>query len=610
MREATPQNRGQRADLAVLLLLVIVVYGRLVRYGFLANWDDNWYVIYNESVRGVSWEHLKTAFSTPILGQYAPIQTLSFMFDHTLWGLAGGGFHLTNIVLHTINGVLVYQLFIYWQKDRLYAFAATAVFLFHPLQVESVAWISARKNLLSMSFFLLSWEAYRRYRDSVDGRLYYVFSVMAFAISLLAKPMTIIFPAVLIMYDVCFTKGYRRLHLKDKIPFMCAAAVIAAVTILTQSLEGGGRVAWHGGSPMATFFTMLTVFQRYLGMLFWPSSLSAYYAPTIHRTFDPAVLKAAILLSCVSIASVLLYRKDRRLGFWVLFFFTGFITVSHIVPMLSIMNDRYFYLPLMGAGGVAGAGAVWLREWLGPRHRGLLYGLLALPLLALSIVTFQRTALWRDSLTLWSDAVLKEPASDKAWSILGEVYTNAGKNDLARQAYERGLKLNPLNAETLQGLGDLYTETGEIDKGYTLLKKLLEIRPTYVTGWASLGNNYMKRGNYDEAEQAYLHAHDLQPEAMQLVTLLGDLERVRGRLDRAREYYLKVEAKGGGFQDIAYHLACVEAMAGNTEESLEWLNKALERGFNDYGKLFEDAQLSSVRENPRFTKLIRRYFPQ
>ena len=609
--KSVQNNNRKLIDILILVMLVAVVYGKSVSYDFQSNFDDNWYILYNDAVMGFSWQHLREAFSGFYIGHYAPLQIVSYMLDYSLWGLAPGGYHLTNIALHALNGLLIYRLFWHWQGDRLFALFGAVFFLLHPVQVETVAWISQRKSLLSMFFFLLAWEAYIRYREAEPGRgrLAYGASVAAFAISLLAKSMTIVFPVILVVYDQWFHQGRNRLWLKDKIPFFLAAVVVAGLTIYAQTPEigAGGRAGFHGGSPWATFLTMLPVFCRYLGMLVWPAGLSAEYAPPIHYTIDLVVLGAALVLTCVAVLAVKLYRIDRRSCFWMFFFWLGLLPVSQIVPTIFLMYDHYLYLPMIGVAALCGTAAVWLRNRLEQNNRLLLYLMLVLPLLAFSVVTFQRISVWQNSFTLWSDAVAKEPDSGKAWGHYGEILKISGQIDDARQAYERALKLDPANTQILDGLGDLYTSTGELDKGLEIFKKLLEIKPYYVTGWAGLGTNYLKRGNYAEAEKAYLQAQSLQPEAWQVMVLLGNLAFTQKNAEKARRFYEQAEGKTKGNPEIAYQLACTEAMAGNVDAALIWLEKALQRGYGGYQALGDDVQLSALWQDPRFMYLLQRY---
>ncbi len=595
-----------------LAVLVLVVYGRAMGHDFQNNWDDNWYVLYNDAVSGFSWEHIRSAFTDYFGGYYAPLQIVSYMMDYSVWRLWPGGFVLTNIALHLANGILIYRLLQGWYEKRLVALLASAIFLVHPVQVESVAWISQRKSLLAVLFFLVAWEQYCRYRRASPGmaKRAYAISCIAFVLSLLSKTTTVVLPVILIMYDHCFDDGNRRPRYADKIPFVLIAAFFSVLTIYTQSPEvaEGGRTVYHGGSPLATLYTMLPVFSRYLGMLVWPEGLSAAYAPPVRQSVDTMVVLSALLLSGIALATVRLYKVDRRLVFWVLFFWVGLLPVSQIVPVISLMYDHYLYLPIIGVAAMAGAGAEMMRSLLEKKYHMFLYMMLLLLLSALSIASFQRTAVWKNSLTLWSDAVVKEPLSDLAWQVLGGSFLNAGRIAEARDAYQRGFALNPSNTEILHGLGQIHTSTGELDKGFQLLNRLLKLKPDYVSGWASLGTNYMKRGNYDEAEKAYKRAQELQPEAWQLLALQGSLAQVQRNLEQARAYYLQVESKVKGNVENAYNLACVEAMSGDVDAGFDWLEKALIRGYYDLPKIQNDPQLSSLWPDPRFSSLLRQYF--
>lgn len=605
--------RPHLGPVLLLLTAALAVYGRIISHDFLFNWDDNWYVLWNEAARGFSWEHLRTAFSSYYVGNYAPVQIISYMLDYELWGLGPGGYLVTNVAVHAANTLLVYVLLFRWHKSRLLALVAAALFLLHPVQVESVAWISQRKNLLAMLFFLLSWERYCRYREG-GGRkaqLAYALSLAAFVLSLLAKSVALVFPVILVLYDFCFTEGEQRVRWKDKIPYAIAAVAVALLALYSQQPEfGGGRIGYHGGSPRATFFTMLPVLCRYLGMLVWPAGLSAEYAPPIYRSLELPVVAAAFLLMGVALAGFRLFRVDRRLGFWVLFFWIGLLPVSQIVPLATLMNDRYLYFPMIGVAALAGNGAVLLRERFGEQRLVMVHSLLVLLLLVLAIVSFQRAGVWRNSLTLWSDAVAKVPVASRAWGHLGEAYLDAGDRGAARRAYERGLEADPTQGLVLCGLGSLYTELGELDKGYVLLKRNLELDPSDAIGWAALGDNYLKRRNYPEAEKAYKQALTVQPDAMQVVVMLGDLAVIQGRLDLARDYYGRVEGTWRDNPDIAYHLAGVESLSGRPDEALAWLEEALRRGFRDYAKLSADKNLSALRNEARFNSLLRQFFAE
>ncbi len=605
-------SRSSLLPLFCLLAVTFAVYGRILGHGFLQVWDDNAYVTNNPDAWGISWAHVRSAFSRYYVGNYAPVQILSYMLDYGLWGLRPGGFLLTNIVIHAANGMLLYRLLRRWYVDRCVPLCASALFLLHPVQVESVAWVSQRKNLLAIFFFLLAWEGYCRYREAPAGRgkWAYAASLVAFVLSLLAKSMTVVMPIVLVLFDLCFPGETRRVRFRDKVPYLIAAGIVGAVACISQRPElGGGRTGYHGGTPWATFLTMLPVFCRYLGMLVWPANLSAEYAPTIHRHLDAAVAGAALLLTAIALAGWRLWRLDRRPVFWGALFWIGLLPVAQIVPLVTLMNDRYLYLPMIGAATLAGHGLSYLMNTGRGRYARLVATAAVMLVIVLSVVSFRRAGVWQNSLLLWNDAVSRYPASDRAWGILADAYRLRGDTAAVRSTYERALAYDPENPHALNGLGNLYTEQGEPEKGYAFLQRLLKSHPRHAVGWVSLGDNCLKRGDYPQAESAYKKALEIQPGAVSVYLLLGNLAVVRHRLDEARRYYRTAEGKGTNDPGSAYGLARVAALEDRRDAAFAWLEKALQRGYGAYDELYNNRELSALWGDPRFNYLLMQYFP-
>lgn len=614
--------RSHLTPLLILLAATLSVYAQILGHEFQVNWDDSVYVMTNAGVRGFSWENVKGAFSGSFYGNYAPLHLISYMLDYELWGMWPGGYLLCNLLLHVVNGLLVYRLLFSLHAARLLAMVGAALFLLHPVQVETVAWISQRKNLLAMLFFLLAWEFYRRYRLAAtgEGKTYYLISLVAFVLALLSKSVTVILPVALVLFDNCFPSSTRKARLRDMIPFVIAAAIVAFLALQSQApvdsgwgAEGGGRaIDFHGGSPLATFFTMLPVFCRYLGMLVWPMGLSADYDPTIHTSPDSVVIASALALSVVGLLCCRLLRYDRRLGFWAIFFFLGLAPVSQIVPLITLMNDRYLYFPLLGFSALAGALVLFLRERLGSRCPLVLYVVIALMLMLCSVVSFQRAALWRSPVTLWNDAITVSPGKSLNWERLGEAYhfSHPMQPDEALKAYRKALEIDPNNRFTLYNIGLLYTSLGDYNNAHAVLTRLLDGSPEHVMGLTALGNLYRYTGRYNEAEKAYAHAYVLQPNALEVVVSLGELELIRGRLDSAKRYFMTVEGKRADDPEIAYDLACVEALSGRIDTALVWLEKSLQRGFNDHGRVYNNRELAALWSDPRYAELLNRFASQ
>lgn len=605
-----------RLHLLPLLLLsgiTFAVYARILGHDFVTIWDDNYYVTDNPDSWGFSWLNIKAAFTSFYTGNYAPVQILSYMLDFTVWGLNPAGFLLTNIILHIVNGLLFFMILSRSVQDRVVTLSATALFLLHPLQVETVAWVSQRKSLLAILFMLVAWECYCRWRVSLSGIrwFFYAASIAAFIISLLSKSVTVVFPLVLMLYDTSFSESDKRLRFMNKVPFLVAALLVAAVTFVAQKPEvgSGGRADYHGGSPWVTFLSMLPVFCRYLWMLFWPLNLSADYAAPVHKTPDPAVTAAFLLLLVLLAAGWRLWKTNRPAAFWVLFFWLGLLPVSQIVPLVTMMNDRYLYLPLIGATalfGIVAGNLIRIKEgmFLWPVKIAIV-----LILAAAAILSFNRTAVWQNSITLFRDVIAKYPNSDRGWRFYADAHQNAGKIIEARRIYGQALVVNPENQTAMAGLADLLNSIGKLDEAYPLIERLLGINPKHAAGWLALGDNLQKKKDYEGAEKAYLKVLELQPTTLPIYQKLGDLAALQRSFDVGRAYFDALERKSPGSFTAAYRRACLEARAGNEEQALLWLERAINRGYHDYDAIYDNRELETLWSKPRFTMMLESYFP-
>jgi len=608
-------------SLPVLLLVAatVVVYGQILGHEFISNWDDNRYVLENADIQGFGLDNIKAVFTKFYAGNYAPVQMLSYMVDYLLWGMRAGGYLFTNLLLHAVNGLLIYRLFLQLIGDRLAAWSGAALFLLHPVQVETVAWVSQRKNLLALFFFLLAWEFYIVFREkrSEHNRLFYAASLVSFLLAMLSKSIAVIFPVIMLLFDYCYPVGQKRFSWRDKLPYFFAALVATAVALLSQTPDptewggGGGRAGYHGGSAITTLLSMMPVFCRYLGMIVWPSSLAALYDPRLHPTPDLAVSAAMVLLVVLTYLAVRLFRYDRTAGFWPLFFLVALLPVSQVIPLVTMMNDRYLYFPLIGVAGLAGHGIVALRlKGLGTREL-LLVSLM--PLLLLAMVSFQRAGVWRDAVSLWQDAARKSPGNALVWEALGEAYHHAARpeREAARKAYLNAIRISPGSELSRYNLGALYIEQNDLASADLILQELLQRSPLNVMGWTAFGDLALKRFEYDEAERRYRKALSLQPEAVQVHRKIGNLMVVAGRIDEARECYLQIESLQGRRDALnAYELARVEALTGDTGASIRWLETALQRGYHDFAGIMADEELTPVMADGRFAVLVSKYFPK
>lgn len=611
------KKRG--VDIAISLLLagiIFAVYYSTIGYDFLSTWDDQLYIIENRLIQSFSWANVRKVFEKVYFGNYAPLHLVSYMLDHSLWGLNAAGFHLTNIILHIANGILVYFLSLKFTQSRFPSFIAAFIFLAHPVQVESVAWLSERKNVLAMFFFLVSLICHIRHTERASGKrslLYYAVSLLAFLCALLSKSVVVILPAILILYDFLLLPSDRaRRLLISKIPYAALAIAFAVIAVVSQSPElEGGRTEYHGGSIFTTFLTMLPVFVRYLMLLFWPLKLSALYDPPIKTALDLQVIASFILLAAVLATLYPLYRKNRPLCFWLAFFLIGFVPVSQIVPINTLMQDRYLYFPIVGLSAFVATGFSHLMgKASAPWAKTALIALLCILLTPLPFLSFQRTKVWKSSLTLWNDARKKYPESTRVWTGFGVAYQKIGRQKSAVAAYQKALYYEPDNFVALTNLGIIFNDLGEYETARRYIMRLIGKYPNNPAGFLTLGNGYHLEGKIDLAESAYHQALRIDPDFDLALLALGSIYLDKRDFAKARWYFKRAQDSGGDqvVVEIEYRFACLESMGGNIPLALKHLEKAFQSGYRDLGQLLNDPFLASVRSDRGFQSLVKKYF--
>lgn len=398
-------------------------------------------------INGFTIAHLKVALCNSYLGNYAPLHILSYMLDHELWGLDPGGYHLENVLFHALNGVLFYYVLRRIDISEQKAAFAAWIFLFHPVQVETVAWVSQRKNLLAMFFFLLALLAYQQYCRRDDSKLLnYMLTLVCAIAAMLSKSVAVIFPIIVLWYDYTILENDQRSFSKrmcDNFPFVVVAVVIALATILSQSAEsGGGRRDIFHGSILASFYTMAPILVDYLKDCLYPTNLIAfYYMIDISQTPDIKFLAAVIILALIAALGVMLYHKRRPLLFWLGLFFIALVPVMQIVPIITLKNDRYLYFPMLGFAVLAVEAAYFLRFLMPASCKCVLKVCCVSILLALPLCAYRQTMYWRNDITLWSHAVEVEPANRLGWQLLSMGYTMQGDAANAARSFSHYMEL-------------------------------------------------------------------------------------------------------------------------------------------------------------------------
>jgi tetratricopeptide (TPR) repeat protein len=512
--------RPHLAPLLLLLLVAFALYGKALGHDFLSNWDDRDYVTTNPDIMGFTVANLRHAFTNYYVGNYAPLQIVSYMLDYSLGGLNSGYFIFTNILFHALNAMLYYALLMRISGRRMLALVAALLFLCHPVQVESVVWISQRKTLLAMFFFLISFLQYLNWKER-RLVIYYVISLAAFALALLSKSVVVVMPLLLICYDLCFRERETLwLLVRDKLLYLALA-----VACIILALQSHIRIGGIGADPWIIFLNMVPVFSKYLVLLFAPFQLSIIYNGPIKTAFDMEVVLSLLVISLCLAAWLRTYRHNRSLFFWCSLFVLGLLPVANIIPIVTLMNDRYLYFPMLGFAAFIGHLPIFAA---GNRVIGrvaALRALFAAFLLMLTVITWRQIDVWQDSITLWTDAVTRAKAgswylqdSNFIKSALAEALTRRGfqaeQNGSiteARRYYVKALAYDPSWEMALSSMGRLYFLEGKHLLGRPYLIRLTEVYPHDDKGFVNLGTNYYLTGELKMAVENLTRALKINP---------------------------------------------------------------------------------------------------
>lgn len=588
---------------AVLLVAVFLVYAACFTHEFIPMWDDSLYILNNEDIKGVSLHNLKSAFTTSYGGNYAPLHIISYMFDYSLWGLSPAGFIATNVVLHALNGYLLYLLLSSSTGTSTASLLAAMFFCVHPVQVESVAWISERKNMLSLFFMLLAMICYAKYtcpsRNGKKKLSVYGAALFFFVLALLTKSVVVVLPTLLFGWDyfVLGKRGWKSL-LQDNAPFLLLGIAFAVFTVFSQDQEmGGGRLSFQARPLGMTILTMLPVFWSYLKMVVLPFSLSPWYEPVIRTRLDWKVLVSLLLLAVLFIAArVLAKRGMLKEVYWGAVFFVGLLPVSNIIPIVTMMNDRYLYLPMLGASGlICAIGSKYFEK------RAVVVPFIAL-LLFFSLLSFRQTSIWKNNLTLWNAAFQKNPGSAYVTVRLARSYASAGMKDKAVDLLNQILQNDPENVEALFRLGELTLESGELFQAKRYLDRMYRLSPRYVDGLLALGREAFFRKSLREAERYFEELLVIKPQHVQARIWLSNVYQETGRMAEARTLLSMALVKAGQTDraGIYYNLACLENIEGSIDKALEMLEKAMLHGFSDLETLRTNRGFDLLRDHSRY----------
>jgi tetratricopeptide (TPR) repeat protein len=604
------KKRGAIAACLLLALTTLLLYLPATRNGFV-NLDDNEYIIDNTHVTsGITWAGIVWAFRiTGYASNWHPLTWLSHALDCQLYGLNPAGHHLTSVLLHVVDSVLVLLLFRQMTGSLWRSLYVAALFAWHPLHVESVAWASERKDVLSTFFWLLTTMAYVRYVHETNQALnpppnlepkpsrrpqrwrFYILALVLFALGLMSKPMLVTLPCTLLLLDfwplrrtsarlapeeqpALLSLPWTRLIL-EKIPFFLLAFAASLITYSVQqhagavsSLEEVSLARRAGNAAVA--------YLQYVLKVIWPSHLAALYPYPRHQSIILILIALVFLLVCSGLALLATKRRPYLFTGWFWFLGTLVPTIGLVQVGSQAMADRYMYIPSIGFFALV----VWgLRDFLhactsAGRSMAAAAGIVSL--LAFLVGTSFQIATWHDSEKLYRHAIESTADNYIAYNGLGGALDAENHSDEALTCFYRSVEINPRYPEGQYNLGTALLRQGRLDEAINHLNTVLKENPDYAAARNNLGKAFMMQGNLDQAAVQFSKAIQSDPNYAQACYNLGTILMAQSRpQEAAAQFSRAIELKPDYF-DAYGNLGVALMRLGRTSEGITRFAQAVQ----------------------------------
>ena len=537
---------------AVIVILVAVSYANTLGNGFI--WDDEFLVRDNQYIK--SFSHIKSIFTSYLASSsgnvsnfYRPLQDLSYMIDHFLWGYEPFGFHLTNLLLHAVCAVLVYILLFRILGDPRPAFIGGALFAVHPINTEAVTYVAGRADPLFLLFFLLSFlfflKAIDRVKDGKKEGNILIFSILSYVAAILSKEIGLILPFFLILYQKMFVRE-ADLQLRLRKLYIPYIGVFAAYIFLRKTILDFSAIA--PSNILARFDIyqrLITAFKAlavYLRLLVLPLRLHMERTVEVSQSLmEPAAFGAAILVAVIFFYILKSRRRYNKIFFFSLWFFLGLVPVSNIVPINSFIAEHWLYLPAIGAFAVAGMGLSMLSDIKKDRPILKMASILISVILigSYSYLTIQRNKDWKDEVTFFKSTLKYQPNNSRLHLNFGNTYSEKGMNREAIEEYKKAIELRPNFAIAYGNIGSVYIDMGKYETAKEYIEKALKIEPNYPDALYNLGMLHEDK-DADRAEGYYKRALELRPDYINCHMRLSMLYLNGQRIEDAKRHWKEI----------------------------------------------------------------------
>ncbi|MBN2545033.1 MAG: tetratricopeptide repeat protein [Spirochaetes bacterium] len=603
----------------LLVLTTFIAFFPSLFNGF-TNWDDDLYILNNSRIKQLNLKSIFHIFTSTHYGGYEPLTELFFAIEYHFFKLNPFIYHFNNLILHLINTLLVFWFVFLISKKKEVSILAAFLWSVHPLRVESVAWAAERKDVLFSLFFLLSIISYIYYSERKEWK-FYLMSIAFYLICLLPKAQGIMLPFVLIAIDYFLNKKFEIKSLIYKIPYFIIFAVFFIIMFT-------GEVKYNRMTDIAN----LSLFKNFLyanfGLIFYllkfifPLKLSACYPlPNNHQwgAHMQILLYSAPFIVVISAVLIFMTRKSgKKIIFASLFYIINLILVLQLKrTSTAVAADRYTYIPYIGLVFLfSDSFFIYFNKQKDKFLKAILISLTVVIILSLSVLTWQRTKVWKNSYTLWQDAVKKYPNTPLANNnFAASVIEKEGDYELAIKHYKKAIELEPVNYIAYTNLGAIYNNLGQSENAVKILKKGLEIYPDlpvlnyylgltyhninildsalfyyniaiknqkdYIDAYINSAEILISQKKYDEALKYLSQAFTINPNMPAVSIMLGDLYFADGNYEKAETFYNKNFENQPDKNSIRYKLGVLFTEKKEYKRAIDVLNIVLDNDFTN-----------------------------
>ncbi|MBI5216558.1 MAG: tetratricopeptide repeat protein [Ignavibacteriae bacterium] len=597
MQKSKQEEKPPYVIILLLIIFTVIAFADVFTSGFI-NYDDPDYVTENIHVReGITPQTIKWAFTTTLQANWHPLTWLSLAFDYSLFGLNATSFHAMNFLFHLLSSIFLFFIFERMTHSRWQSAFVAFVFALHPLHVESVAWISERKDVLSGFFGILTIGAYIVFRQS-SNKKYYFLMLAFFILGLMAKPMLVTLPFVLLLLDYWplnrFAIGTSKTHRKpnsrqlfqqsviEKIPLFLFSAASSIVTFLVQQ-QGKAMLFGETLPFQKRIVNAIVSYAQYVGKAIYPTNLSIFYP---HQGKTLSSIEVGIAIVVLALITYFAWKQKVQRPYlligW-LWFLGTLVPVIGIVQIgMQGLADRYMYLPIIGLAIMVAWGVPsFLKTWRNSRQ--FIIASFAIVVLCMIVGTRLYASKWKDTTSLFSHALSVTSNNYIAHDCLGTELADSGKHTEAARHLREAVRIMPTYTYSKSKLGAILLSQGNIDEAISYFLLCLRDMPDNVSTNNNLGVAFAAKGQLEKAATYWNRAIEIDPENADAHSNLARLYSIQGKTEKAIQAFETVLRLDANHVQAHYNYGNLLATTGKTQDAKFHYSEALRitPGFQD-----------------------------